>query len=112
MASLISLSVAKRHLKGVDFDDFDLELKCAHATAMALDYIERTAEDQSPAWTMSTNPSTDPEFAILQAGILIVLMDLCRFRGDDDEKAGHVSEFEFPPRAARILRRLKEPTLA
>jgi hypothetical protein len=112
VAALVSTQQAKDHLRLTDDTDIlDLKLKCEQATAMVLNYLERAADDSSPAWTAETDPSTDPELAIVKAAILTLLGDMYRFRGDDEEPS-HTSAHDLPPRVARTLRLLKDPTLA
>jgi len=117
--ALITFQQAADHLKRTFPDGVmpmpgvaDLQLKMEIATALVLDYIQRAADDVSPPWTDATDPALDPDFALVQAGILIVLTDLDRFRGDDQEESGDVNEHDIPPRAARILKRLKDPSFA
>jgi hypothetical protein len=109
--ALVPIEMAVRHLKGDDYDQVDVEMKLEQASAMCLNYIEREADEQSPAWTAQTNPFTDPEFAILQAAILRMFMHLWRWRGDD-EKTPLRSAYDLPDDVASLLRLLKDPSLA
>lgn len=90
--ALITYEVACRHLKqeGVLFDagspaieDADVLLKMEQASAIVLHHLKRPAE-----WDVASRPDDDPEFAIVQALVLKVLMWLYRYRGDDDEAPG------------------------
>jgi len=80
------------------------------ATAICLSFIERTAEDESPAWTDATNPATDQEFSILQAAILKMTAHLWRWRGDD-EKTPAWSRYNLPDDVEMLLNLLRDPTL-
>lgn len=109
---LISVDLAARHLKTDDFDSGDVETKIEQATAICLNYIERRTDDSSPAWSADTNPSTDPDFAILQAAILRMFLHLWRWRGDDDKPPTADKPFDLPEDVASLLRLLKDQTLA
>jgi hypothetical protein len=118
VAALITLQQAIRHVKAPFEADAlpesgveELELLMEQATALCLAYTERAVDDQSPPWTSATSPATDAEFAMLQAGILRMLMHLWRWRGDD-EKAPAWSPYDLPADVTMILRILKDPTLA
>lgn len=111
--ALITYKQAKDHLH-LTTDDAkkDVLLKMEHATAIVLDYIDRLATAASPDWTDATDPASDRDFALVQAAILIVLGDLYRFRGDDDERdTDAVTVGYINPRAVRILHRLRTPAL-
>lgn len=86
--ALIAYDVAVRHLlqQGVldgSPEESDLALKMEQATAIVLIHLKRHGE-----WDANSNPSDDPEFAIVQALVLKVLAWLYRYRGDDDNAPG------------------------
>jgi hypothetical protein len=116
--ALVTLIQAIRHVKapftesaGPEEGVEELQDLMEQATAICLNYIEREAEDQSPAWTDATDPALDSEFAIVQAAILRMLMHLWRWRGDDD-KPPSWSPHDLPADVTMLLRLLKDPTLA
>lgn len=117
MAALITLRMAITHCRAPfdesgDPDAIDEMNRLRNsATAICLSFIERDADDQSPAWTDATNPETDHEFSILQAAILRMLLHLWRWRGDD-EKAPKWSKYNLPDDVEMLLNLIKDPTIA
>lgn len=86
--ALITYDMAVRHLlqEGIldgSPDDADVTMKMEQATAIVLIHLKRPAE-----WDIDSSPVDDPEFAIVQALVLKVLMWLYRYRGDDDTSPG------------------------
>lgn len=116
MDALISFALARAQTKA-PFDEqsdpdgaAELNRMRVQATAICMNYIEREPEDQSPAWTAATDPTTDTEFSIVQAAILRMLMHLWRWRGDD-EKTPKWSPHDLPPDVTMLLRLVKAPTV-
>jgi hypothetical protein len=112
--ALVTFVQAARHVRA-PFGEYDegadeLRSMIEQASAICLNYIEREADEESPAWTSATDPATDSEFAILQAAILRMVAHLWRWRGDD-EKTPSVSAHDLPNDVALMLRLLKDPTL-
>lgn len=113
MAALVTYAQVKNHLKLTDDNEKAvLQLLMEQATQLVLLRLERDAAD-SPAWDDATDPTTDAEFSLAQAAILIEVADLWRRRGDDadtpleDRDRGRLS-----PRAERIASILRGPTVA
>lgn len=105
--ALITYEQAVAHLKqqgvlDVSPADADLTLKVQQASAIVLVHLKRPAE-----WDVDSDPSDDPEFAIVQAAVLKVLGNLYRFRGDDEKAAAPVSED-----VVAMLSMLRDPSLA
>lgn len=81
--AFVSNEMVIAHLKGVDeAEGFDIDAKVRVAQALVLKHIDR---ESYTGWSDDTDPDADTEFAIVQAAILKVLMNLYRFRGDDEE---------------------------
>lgn len=80
----------------------DLTLKMEQASALVLIHIKRAAE-----WDVDSDPSDDPEFAVVQAAVLRVLGNLYRFRGDDEKSVSPISED-----VVSMLSMLRDPSLA
>ncbi len=81
---LIDTYTAARHLQAnIGDPEFveDVSLKIEHATAIVLKHVRVP----DPAWTSDTDPATDTDFAIVQAVVLKVLMNLYAFRGDETQ---------------------------
>jgi hypothetical protein len=105
--ALVTLDQAKVQLRvpdlSVEYDE-DLSLKIEQATAIVVDYLERSEED----W-IAGSPQASPadyEFPIVQAAILEVLANLWRNRGDDGTAAGPMT-----PRVEQMLRGIKTPAM-
>ena len=89
--ALVTYAQAVSHLKqnGVldagspPEEDADLVLKIEQASATVLLHLQRPGE-----WDVDTDPSDDPEFALVQALVLKVLLWLYRYRGDDETTPG------------------------
>lgn len=81
---LIDAYTAARHLKAnVGDPEFIEEIspKIEQATAIVLKHVR----EPDAAWTSDTDPADDQDFAIVQAAVLKVLMNLYAFRGDEIE---------------------------
>lgn len=109
--ALITFDAAVNHLRqnGVILDESpespqtaDLRLKMEQASAIVLIHLKRPAE-----WAVDTDPSDDPEFAIVQAAVLKVLGNLYRFRGDDEKASAPISDDVLA-----MLSILRDPSLA
>ena len=82
MAALVSLEVAKAHLRVVDTSsDDDIELKVEQSSALILERCNSTAYWRAitPTWTQETIPQS------VQSAILVMLSHLYENRGDDME---------------------------
>jgi hypothetical protein len=81
--ALMALEDAIRTLKlqDADPDEQDLALKLMQAEALVMNHIKRPDH----GWTIDTDPETDHEFGIVQAAILKVVVNLDKFRGDDEK---------------------------
>lgn len=107
MAALITLDQAKLQCRiPPDDDTFDEELtvKLTQASAIVTDYLsEYITEMGSPAWDVDTDPTTDPQFALVQAAIFEVVVNLWRHRGDESPDG------PLTTRVVNLLRSLKTP---
>lgn len=105
--ALITYDQAVQHLQQQGVLDVspaseDLTLKVEQASAIVLVHLKRPAE-----WDVDSDPTDDPEFAIVQAAVLKVLGNLYRFRGDDPQSPSPLSDD-----VVRMLSMLRDPTLA
>jgi hypothetical protein len=106
MSALVTLDVAKEHLR-VDHadDDPDIDRKIGQATAIVTRYIERSAGDDDVEWDETTVP------ADVQAAILLMVQWLY-----DNRDAGVADDqvaLGYPPRAVTsILHRWRVPAFA
>lgn len=114
MAALVDIETAMRHLKLTveeitpnPYQD-DVQLKLTQATALVLMHIKR---HEYADWSETTDPATEPEFAIVQAAILKVLSNLWRFRGDDDQQQ-NVQQGPLTPDVVLMLSGLRPPSIA
>lgn len=104
--ALITVTQAAAHLKANIADPLFVEEiapKLDQATAIVIRYIKRPDH----GWTVNTDPSTDLEFAIVQAAILKVLGNLYMFRGDDQPQSDPLS-----PDVVSVLSMVRDPSLA
>lgn len=111
MAALITYDQAKEHLRLTgDEEENDLTLKMEQASAIVITYLKRP----NHGWDVSTDPNDDPEFAIVQAAILMVLADLYRDRGDEDVdvRGEEWTAVNMRPGVRRALMMLRDPTVA
>ncbi len=105
--ALVSYQAAVDHLKqrgvldGSPPDD-DLTLKIEQASALVIVHLKRSGE-----WDVNSDPTDDPEFAIVQAAVFRVLTNLYRFRGDDEKSPAPVSDD-----VVAMLSLLRDPSLA
>ncbi len=112
MASLITLDVAKAHLR-VDHtdDDADITRKIEQASEIVLDYIKRrgprptTAEPTPPDWDTDTVP---PGIA---AAVELMLEELYDDRAAGDA-SNEVAMGYLPVKVTAILHRYRDPALA
>jgi hypothetical protein len=105
---LLDLSLALAHARVTDTSEAtlaDVELKTRQAEAIVLTYLKRPLH----GWTDLSNPATDAEFAIVQAAILKVFLNLWRFRGDDTDTPQGAPLTED---VRWMLSGLRDPTLA
>lgn len=105
--ALVTYDQAVAHLKqqgvlDVSPEDVDLALKLQQASSLVLVHLKRPGE-----WSVDSDPTDDPEFAIVQAAVLKVLGNLYRFRGDDESSPAPISDD-----VVRMLSMLRDPTLA
>lgn len=107
MAALITLDQAKLQCRiPPDDDTFDdeLDMKRTQASAIVTDYLsEYLADLGSPAWDEDTDPTTEPQFALVQAAILEVVTNLWRHRGDESPDG------PLTTRVVNMLRSVKTP---
>lgn len=107
MASLISLDQAKLQcrlpIESTEYDE-DLSLKVESATALVLDYLNRSEDD----WLIGSPAASpaDTELPLVQAAILEVLANLWRHRGDEGTEDGPLTA-----RVTNMLRGLRLPAL-
>lgn len=112
MVALLTLDVAKQHLR-VDHtdDDVDITRKIDQASAIVLDYIKKTVGTVDPDdpsivdWTPDTVP------AAVQAAVELMLSKLY------DDRAAGVTDNEvamgyLPKTVTSILHRYRDPALA
>jgi len=111
--ALITWTQAKDHLRlFADSEEIaDVRLKMEQATAIAIKFLDGNAD---ATWTDATNPAEDIDFAILQAGILVILGDLYFNTGDqpDDWRQDPQTGVVLSPRARRVLHPLRDPVCA
>ncbi len=93
-------ALAQLKVSGVGEAD-DIATKMSGATAIIIDYIKRPTH----GWDSSTVPDE------IKAAILMQLVDLYRFRGDDDEKPMPADGY-LSPRITRLVHRYRDPALA
>lgn len=110
---LVTYATAASHLKLLDLtSDPDVQAEVmrylAEAQGLVLRHIKFVQRD--PPWTEETDPAVDGDFAIVQAGILTVLGNLWRFRGDDEASAA--GNGPLTPRVAELLSQLRDPSFA
>ncbi len=104
--ALIDIDMAARHLKSsASIPEFvaEIEPKMEQATAIVIRYIKRPDH----GWTDATDPTSDAEFAIVQAAILKVLGNLYAFRGDDNPSMNPLSADVIA-----LLSMVRDPSLA
>jgi hypothetical protein len=104
MAALVTLAVAKAHLRITDpVDDYDIELKAEQATQSVLDRCNSTAYWRAitPTWTQTTVPLS------VQAAILLVLAHLWEHRGDNMQPDAELWEA-----VTRLIRLHSDPVIA
>jgi len=108
---LVTYAQAKAHLNlEDDYAQADLESKIATATARVLMHIDRI---ENP-WTTATDPTVDPEFALVLGAILTYTGELWRLRGDEPEEKPETPEQTAYLRSVlrRLLHPLARPTFA
>ena len=105
--ALITLDQAKTQckipLESVEYDD-DLTLKIEHATALVVDFMNRS-EDDWVAGSPQASPA-DQEFPLIQAAILAVLLRMWRRVEETDTQYGPMT-----PAIERMLRGLRIPAI-
>lgn len=109
--ALISYEVAVRHLRQegalpIDVSPVvehpDVLLKMEQASALVQIHLKRPAE-----WDVESDPTDDPEFAVVQAAVCRVLGNLYRFRGDDEKAPNPVDDG-----VVAMLSMLRDPSMA
>lgn len=98
---LITYDEAIGQLRASGLDEVqDIAAKMSAATAIVIGYIKRPDH----GWTATTVPDE------VKAAILMQLVELYRFRGDDDDT--EPSDGHLAPRIRRALQGYRDPTLA
>ena len=114
MGALITWDAAKRELGLSGDDQQDLVMsKALHASALVLRRIAGYVLREQPTWDDTTDPATDPVFAMVQAAVLAQTCALYRFRGDDegrDVNPGNM--YDLDPMVVRIVALIEDPTCA
>lgn len=90
-------------VSGVDDPD-DIATKMSEATAIVITYIKNPTH----GWDSDTVPDD------IKAAILMQLVELYRFRGDDEDTRDQAEDEKgyLSPRIARLLHRHRDPALA
>jgi uncharacterized phage protein (predicted DNA packaging) len=115
MTALLTLAVAKRHLRvDHDDDDEDIQDKIEQASAIVLNYIKRTIgtvdPDEPDPGIVDWDDTTVPKD--IKAGVQMMLEDLYdnRMAGSSDNP--NIAMGYLPPRVTAILHRWRDPTMA
>jgi gp6-like head-tail connector protein len=110
MATFVTLDEAKAHLHEGwttgDPRDADLQMKLDAAEETILEYLDDV--DLVTPWTPTTVPQR------VKNGILLVVGELWRYRGDDAEAPARdesVGNTDFHPAVVSLLRRLRHHAL-
>lgn len=112
MTSLVSLDVAKEHLRVLhDDDDDDITLKIEQASEIILDYIKRRGPgvtDDSPQsdWNVDNVP------APLQAAVLLKLSDLYDNRNAGVGSDEYVAMGYLSQAITSLCHRFRDPAMA
>jgi len=116
--ALITWDMARLELGLSGDDQQDLVMrKAEQATAIVLNriagYMARPRVNPL-VWDETTDPATDPVFAMVQAAILAQTCALYRFRGDDEgrEKPDPILRYDLDPIVVRIVAQIEDPTCA
>ena len=108
---LVTYDTAADHLRLGDLKtDPETETSVTRYLVQAEQLVITHVKRFDHTWTDTTDPATDREFAIVQAGILTVLGNLWRFRGDDETSAA--GNGPLTPRVAELLSQLRDPSFA
>lgn len=108
---LVTYETAASHLRLGDLaSDSDVQSEVRRYLIQAEQLVITHVKRPDHTWTDATDPATDREFAIVQAGILTVLGNLWRFRGDDETSAA--GNGPLTPRVAELLSQLRDPSFA
>ena len=114
--ALVTLEQVKDHLKVTHhFEDRDLELKLRQATAIILDYLNRTdLGSPLPDDPTDLDPTdmTTVERAIVSAAIIKLVANFDRWRGDEAQDENPATEMFLTPDIRGILSRLRDPAMA
>ena len=107
-------AVAAEHLKLYELAsdpavEADVTRKLRQAEALVVIHLKIHLWDPVPEWDENTDPATDQNFALAQAGILMVLENLWRFRGGDDT---NVAPGPLTPRVVELLNSIRDPSFA
>lgn len=109
MPDLVDLDTVKRHLNETGSErDEDLSLKLLQAEAIILAYLARPSDEEWAETIAGWTDETVPE--MVRAAILVKVLELVRFRGDDggpDAEAGFLSKD-----IRSLLSSLKTPVVA
>lgn len=110
MATYVTLDEAKDHLRETwasgDPREPDLQMKLDAAEEAILEYLDDV--DLVAPWTPATVPQR------VKNGILLVVGELWRYRGDDGEAPARdesVGSTDFHPAVVSLLRRLRHHAL-
>lgn len=111
---LVTYATAAEHLKLYELAndpavEADVTRKLRQAEALVVTHLKIHLWDPVPAWDENTDPATDRSFALAQAGILMVLENLYRFRGGDEKD---VATGPLTPRVAELLSAIRDPSFA
>lgn len=113
--ALIDYPMATSHLKLYELAndaqvEADVRLKMAQAEALVLTHLKTHLWEPPPTWDTTTDPETDFAYALAQSAVLMVLSNLWRFRGDDENTSA--GNGPLTPRVAELLSQLRDPSLA
>ena len=104
MADLVTLPVAKTHLRITDADhDAEIQLKVTHASAIVRDYIGTYGD---PLWDATTAPDQ------VQAATLYMVGLLYEHRGDDLTTGAGDFDAATWDAVKRLLDRVRPPAFA
>jgi len=113
--ALVDYAAAAQHLKlyelAADPDvEADVRRKLTQAEALVLTHLKTHLWEVPPVWDETTDPESDFAFALAQSAVLMVLSNLWRFRGDDENTSS--GNGPLTPRVAELLSQLRDPSMA
>jgi hypothetical protein len=119
---LIDYTMAAQHLKLYELASdpeiqADVERKMAQADAIVMTHLKTHLWETPPTWDETTDPETDFQYALAQSAVLLVLSNLWRFRGDDEQASSAggpmpASAGPLSPRVAELLAQIRDPSFA